>query len=63
FGLVFAYFVNAVGTQRLAAGRSDPLGSSALAIQRRFLEEAILRLLGPRETARGRKSRRRSAHG
>jgi AcrR family transcriptional regulator len=63
FGLVFAYFVNAVGTRRVAAGGSDPLGSSALAIQRRFLEEAILRLLGPRETARGRKSRRRSAHG
>ena len=63
FGLVFAYFVNAVGTRRLAAGGSDPLGPSALAVQRRFLEEAILRLLGPRTPARGRTSRRRSSHG
>src|SRR5262249_57402193 len=53
FGLVFAYFVNAVGTWRVAAGGSDPLGPSALAVQRRFLEEAILRLLGPRTAARG----------
>jgi hypothetical protein len=63
FGLVFAYFVNGVGTQRLSAGGDDPLGPSALAIQRRFLEEAILRLLAPREATRGRTARRRSSHG
>jgi AcrR family transcriptional regulator len=63
FGLVFAYFVNAGGMGRLAAWGADPVEPSALAVQRRFLEEAILRLLGPRSGGGGRTARRRRSHG
>jgi AcrR family transcriptional regulator len=63
FGLVFAYFVNAGGLRRLAAWGEDPVEPAALAVQRRFLEKAIFRLLGPRGPATSRRPSRRNAHG
>ncbi len=63
FGLVFAYFVNTGGLRRLEAWGADPLEPAALALQRRFLEKAIFRLLGPRPGTVSRTSRRRSSHG
>jgi len=48
FGLVFAYFVNAEALQRLAAWQGDTMSPEELAVQRRFLERAILRMLSPR---------------
>jgi AcrR family transcriptional regulator len=48
FGLIFAYFTNAGGLQRLAGWTDDPLAPRGLAVQRRFLGRAVLRLLGPR---------------
>ena len=59
FGMVFAYFTNAPALQRLAGWEGDPLSPKALAVQRRVLEEAIYRLLGPRESEPDRKRRRR----
>ena len=47
FGMVFAWFTNAAALQTLAAGGGDPMSPSALAIQRRVVEKAIYRLLGP----------------
>jgi AcrR family transcriptional regulator len=47
FGLVFAYFTNTT-TLRLLAGAGDPYSQDSLAVQRAFLEKAIVRLLGPR---------------
>ena len=47
FGLVFAWFTNAAALQTLAAGGDDPMSPSTLAIQRRVVEKAIYRLLGP----------------
>jgi AcrR family transcriptional regulator len=63
FGLVFAYFVNTGGLRRLDAWGADPIEPGALAVQRRFLERAIFRLLGPRPGAVSRTTRRRSSHG
>ncbi|HUE30704.1 MAG TPA: TetR/AcrR family transcriptional regulator [Verrucomicrobiae bacterium] len=48
FGMIFAYFTNAAALRRLAGWRDDLFSARALAVQRRFLEQAILRLLGPR---------------
>ena len=71
FGLVFAYFVNAAPVRRVRGWGGDPFGADPLAAQRRFLEHAILRLLGP-DAGAGRTStprngrtttRRRSNHG
>lgn len=47
FGMIFAYFTNAVALERWA-GWGEPLSERALAVQRRFLERAVIRLLGPR---------------
>jgi AcrR family transcriptional regulator len=63
FGLVFAYFVNAGGMSRLASPGAAPFESSALAVQRRFLEKSIVKLLGPSTAGGGRTSRRRRSHG
>ena len=63
FGLVFSYFVNTPTLRRFAAWGADPVDPEALAIQRRVLEKAIFRLLGPREGTLRRVSRRRSTHG
>src|SRR5262249_45050174 len=63
FGLVFSYFVNTGGLRRLEAWGADPVEPAALEVQRRFLEKAIYRLLGPRPGAASRTTRRRSSHG
>jgi AcrR family transcriptional regulator len=47
FGLIFAYFTNA-GALGGIPGWSEPFSERMLAADRRFLEEAVLRLLGPR---------------
>ncbi len=56
FGLVTAYFVNAEAINRLVGRRGDPMSPRQLAVQRRFLERAVLRMLSPRL---GRRNRRR----
>jgi len=48
FGMIFAYFTNATALRRLAGWGDDLFSARALAVQRRFLEQAIIRLLGPR---------------
>jgi AcrR family transcriptional regulator len=48
FGMIFAYFTNAAALRRLAGWGDDVLSERSLAVQRRFLEKAIIRLLGPR---------------
>jgi AcrR family transcriptional regulator len=47
FGMIFAYFTNAAALERWA-GWGEPLSDHALAVQRRFLERSVIRLLGPR---------------
>jgi AcrR family transcriptional regulator len=49
FGLVFSYFTNIAGLAKLTGWRGGVLSQKGLASQRRFLEEALLRLIGPRE--------------
>ena len=48
FGMIFAYFTNTPTLRRLGGWSEDPLSERALAVQRRFLEQAVIRLLGPR---------------
>lgn len=48
FGMIFAYFINAPALRRFAFWSEDPHSERALAQQRRFLEQALIRLLGPR---------------
>lgn len=48
FGMIFAYFTHTNVLRRLALWSDDPQSERALAQQRRFLERALLRLLGPR---------------
>ncbi len=48
FGMIFAYFTNASALRRLGGWGDELLSERSLAVQRRFLEEAIIRLLGPR---------------
>ena len=48
FGMIFAYFTNTPALHGLGGWSEDPLSDRALAVQRRFLEQAIIRLLGPR---------------
>jgi len=55
FGMVFAYFTNAEALRGLAGDSGDPMAPRALAVQRRVLEKAIYRLLGPRPRGSGRK--------
>jgi TetR/AcrR family transcriptional regulator len=47
FGMMFAYFINAAALQHFTGRGGDPLSPRALAGQRRFLEKAVYRLLGP----------------
>ncbi len=47
FGIVFAYFTNASALQSFVPASGDPMSSQALAVQRRVIEKAIYRLLGP----------------
>ena len=48
FGMVYSYFINAQAMQAVAPWNPDPFSARQLELQRRFLEQAILRLLGPR---------------
>ncbi|HLK11325.1 MAG TPA: TetR/AcrR family transcriptional regulator [Candidatus Binatia bacterium] len=59
FGMIFGYFTNAAALRRLARWGDDPLSPRALAVQRRFLEEAIFRLLGPRGRGAARRRKQR----
>jgi AcrR family transcriptional regulator len=71
FGMIFAYFNNPAALRRLGGWTDDPLSARGIAMQRRFLEQAILRLLGPRgrvpaprkTRARSGGARRRRHHG
>lgn len=60
FGIVYSYFTNAHAVHAVAPWTADPFSARELAIQRGFLEQAILRLLGPRPH-RTASRRRRSA--
>ena len=51
FGLIFGYFTNAAAVRRMGGWGDDPWSPRALTVQRRFLEKAIVRLLGPRPRA------------
>ena len=50
FGMVYSYFINAQAIQAVAPWNSsaDPFSARQLELQRRFLEQAVVRLLGPR---------------
>jgi AcrR family transcriptional regulator len=50
FGLVFSYFTNIAGLAKLTGWRGGVMSPKGLARQRQFLEEALLRLIGPRPT-------------
>ena len=64
FGLVFSYFVNAEAMKRLSTWGQDVGTPASLAVQRRFLEKAIFRLLGPRRRDGAKPARRaRRTHG
>lgn len=56
FGMVFAYFTNAAGLQTFTGRGGEPMSPRALAIQRRFQEKAIYRLLGPHSKNSGHKN-------
>jgi TetR/AcrR family transcriptional regulator len=55
FGLVFSYFTNIVALQRFGNAGPDSLSPNALTVQRRFLEKAVYRLLGPRRRSGNRR--------
>jgi AcrR family transcriptional regulator len=61
FGLMFAFFTNAGAIRRLAGWGDDVFSARSLVVQRRFLEKAVYRLLGPRppESPPERPARRR----
>lgn len=50
FGMLFAYFTNAAALQTFI-GSTDLMAPRSLAVQRRFIEKAIYRLLGPQPPA------------
>jgi AcrR family transcriptional regulator len=49
FGLVFSYFTNIAGLAKLTGWKGGVMSPKGLALQRRFLEEALYRLIGPGE--------------
>jgi len=49
FGLVFSYFTNVAGLAKLTGWKGGVMSAKGLANQRRFLEEALYRLIGPRD--------------
>jgi AcrR family transcriptional regulator len=49
FGLMFSYFTNGPAVRRVAGWEED-FSARALTVQRRFLEKAVFRLLGPQPT-------------
>lgn len=48
YGMVYSYFTNAQAVHAVAPWNPDPFAARQLELQRGFLEQAILRLLGPR---------------
>jgi len=63
FGMVFAYFTNAGALQTFANASDDPMSPRALAVQRRVVEKAIYRLLGPRPERASRSPAQRAQKG
>lgn len=63
FGMVYSYFINAQAIQAVAPWNSanDPFSARQLELQRRFLEQAVLRLLGPRPQRAAGNRRRNNA--
>jgi len=57
FGLMFAYFSYVQALNEFAAWSEEPLSPRALAVQRRFLKKALVRLLGPRPRATRRRAK------
>jgi AcrR family transcriptional regulator len=58
FGLTYSYFINGSAAHAIEPSIPEPFAPGPLAVQRRFLEKATLRLLAPRP--RGAQPRRRS---
>ncbi len=58
FGLMFSYFVNITALHNFAAWTDDPLSPRALAVQQRFLREALRRLLTAPRAGRVRNRKR-----
>jgi AcrR family transcriptional regulator len=48
FGLVFSYFTNIAGLAHVTGWKGGVMSQKGLVNERRFLEEALFRLLGPR---------------
>lgn len=48
FGLTYSYFINGAAAHAIEPSIPEPFAPSALAVQRRFLEKATMRLLAPR---------------
>jgi AcrR family transcriptional regulator len=61
FGMMFAYFTNAAAVRRLASWDDDIFSARSLVVQRRFLEKAVYRLLGPRLEEAGTEPKSRKA--
>ena len=53
FAIVFAFFVNVPALRRMKGRRGEGFPVTALENQKRFLEKAIYRLVGPRGTTKG----------
>jgi AcrR family transcriptional regulator len=63
FGLMFSYFTNAGTIRRVAGWGEDAFSARSLLTQRRFLEKAVYRLLGPSESpVRTARAPRRKKH-
>lgn len=58
FGLTYSYFVNAGAAHAIEPWTAEPFSPRALAVQRRFLEKALMRLLGPRPRDAARRRRK-----
>ena len=52
FAIVFAFFVNVPALRRMRGRRGEGYPHTALENQKRFLEKAIFRLVGPRQVSR-----------
>jgi AcrR family transcriptional regulator len=52
FAIVFAFFVNVPALRRMRGRRGEGYPHAALENQKRFLEKAIFRLVGPRQSPR-----------
>lgn len=63
FGLMFSYFINITALHNFAAWTDDPLSPPALAVQQRFLREALRRLLTAPRAGRARNRKREKRAG